>query len=187
MDISVKLEQSPKWDAFWFGLAAVGDLGNREVEIIADTARRGVARNFEQERAPDGTPWQPLAPMTQQIRGEGIDERGIPFRTGTAHPILVRTTDLKQSFINPRHSRNITDVSRSAGVVSVLLSAADDPETPGRIAMLHSGGSFLTARAGAELVERDVPARPFIGLSDQALAQVDEQARRILAQRVDRL
>ncbi len=187
MKVKVELEQSPKWDAFWFGLAALGDLGNREVEIIADTARRGIARNFEQERAPDGAPWKPLAPMTRQIRSEGIDDRGVPFRTGQAHPILVRTQDLKQSFINPRHPRNVTDVSRSAGMTSVLLSAEDDPDTPGRIAMLHSGGSFLTARAGAELVVREVPARPFVGLGDRAMDQVDAQARRILAQRVDRL
>ena len=185
--VSFEVEQSEAWDRFWLELGRVGEVSRREAEIIADAARRGIADNFEHERSPDGAPWVPLAPLTRRIRAEGIDDRGVPFRTGAAHPILVRTGDLKRSFVDRNHPRNVTRVTRGDGVVQVLLSAQDDPQTPGRIALLNDGGDFMTATWGAELVLRHVPARPFIGLSDRALAQVDEQARRVLLQRVERL
>jgi len=172
--IKAELKQDAKWTALWTALADVGNLANREVEIIADTARRGIAENFEQERAPDGARWEPLAPLTRRQRAEGIDERGVPFRVGQAHPILVRTQDLKRSFVERTHPRNVTRVERGDDMIRVLLSARDDPQTPGRIAKLHSGSGR-------------VPARPFIGLSNRSLARVDEQARRVLAQRLERV
>jgi len=172
-------EERGRWEALWSGLADVGELSNREAEIVADTARRGIAANFEEERAPDGTPWAPLAPRTQEERRKGIDARGVPFRTGSRHPILKRTGDLKESFTDPRHPRNVTEVERGGGVTAVVLGAKDDPRTPGRIETLHAGGFTET---GAP-----VPARPFVGLSDRHREQVEEQARRVVWQRVERL
>lgn len=180
-------EDVARWDALWTGLGNLGELSNREAEIVADTARRGIAANFEQERAPSGTPWVPLAPMTQRQRREGIDHRGIPFRVGAAHPILKRTGDLKASFVDPRHPRNVTEIERGGGITFLLLSAEDDPDTPDRIATLHAGGTAYGMAIGARMVAYEVPARPFIGLSDRDLDRVEEQAERVIWQRVERL
>jgi len=163
----------------WEGLAGLGGLSPREAEIVADTARRGIYQNFEREQAPDGTPWAPLAPMTQRERRAGIDHRGIPFSVGGEHPILRRTGDLMLSFTNPRHPHNVTVAQRKRDSTQITLGAEDDPQTPGRIATLHAGGVTETGRP--------VPPRPFVGLSDQSINQVAEQARRVLIQRVERL
>lgn len=179
MKIGAVVEQTPEWERTWTGLAQVGDLSRREVEIIADTARRGIAANFERESAPDGTPWHPLAPQTRRQRAEGIDERGVPFRVGQAHPILVRTRDLKRSLVDPRHPRNVTEVLQGGGITHIALGADDDPLTPHRISILHGGGRTRTGGL--------VPPRPFMGLSGEATGQVEEQTARVVCQRVERL
>lgn len=185
------------WDAMWEGLGELGELGNREAEIVADTGRRGIARNFEQERSPEGVPWLPLAKRTQEERKKGIDARGVPFRVAPLHPILVRTQDLKLSFTNPRHPRNVTEVEWEMGATFITLSAVDDPKTPDRIATLHAGGVVRSTQAQLALgpgwttglTPRGalVPARPFVGLSDDAVLQVENQVVRVLHQRLERL
>lgn len=164
---------------FWTSLAQVPNLGNREVEKIAGAARAGIGLNFIRETAPDGAPWTPLAPMTERERASGIDERGIPFRVAPAHPILVRTKDLKRSFVDRGHPRNITHVKRGDDTIMVTLGAQDDPATPDRIATLHSGGKTSSGRL--------VPARPFVGLSAPALERVDRVARYVLGERATRV
>jgi len=167
------------WEPFWDGLWCLADLGRREVQILADTARMGIYENFERESSPDGEKWPGLAPWTQRIRASGMDERGVAFRTGARHPILRRTGDLMQSFINPFHPRNITRVNQSEVVTSIELGAEDDPKTPGRIALLNDGGVSDTGHI--------IPQREFIGFSSVSMERVDNQARQIIHQRVDRL
>lgn len=179
MRITAGLIQDEEYEKFWNDLAAIAELSPREAEIIADTARMGIHENFKREAAPDGTSWQPLAPQTQQQRREGIDDRGVAFRTGAEHPLLRRTDDLLQSFINPRHPRNITGITRADGSTRITLGAVDDPRTPNRIANLHAGGLTETGRV--------IPPRPFIGLGSKAQRQLQAQALAILTQRVDRL
>ena len=162
----------------WNALAHIGELSKREAEIVADTARRGIAVNFERQSAPDGTPWHPLAPMTQAERKRGIDHRGIPFRVAPQHPILRRTGDLRDSFTDPRHPRNVTQVGWWNGDTVIVLGAEDDPQTPDRIRKLHAGGLTETGRV--------IPPRPFVGLGDTALNQVGNQARAVLRQRIER-
>jgi hypothetical protein len=168
-----------RWGRLWRALGQIAQLAPRETEIVADTARRGIYRNFERESAPSGEPWPELAPQTVEERRQGVDDRGIPFRVGGHHPILVRTHDLQESFTNPRHPRNVTRVTRGKGLTEIVLSARENPQTPGRIPTLHAGG---TTESGAR-----VPPRPFIGLSHEAQEQVGEQARRVVWQRVERL
>jgi hypothetical protein len=117
--------------------------------------------------------------MTQAERRRGIDHRGIPFRTGAQHPILRRTGDLLASLTDPRHPRNVTASGSWNGETLIVLSAEDDPQTPGRIARLHAGGITDTGRY--------VPPRPFMGLSDTALDQVDTQVRAVLRGRLERV
>jgi hypothetical protein len=179
MRITAGLVQDDEYNDFWHNLAGIGDLGARETEIIADTARRGIHENFKREQSPDGTPWTPLAPYTQQQRRAGIDERGIPFSTGAEHPILRRTDDLLLSFVNPRHPRNITIADHDGWNTRITLGAVDDPQTPNRIATLHAGGTTATGRI--------VPPRPFVGLGTKAIRQLEAQALAILTQRVKNL
>jgi hypothetical protein len=173
------LKDPRTWDRLWTGLTQVGELSNREAEIVADTARRGIADNFGHERAPNGARWAPLRPMTVAERRSGIDARGVPFRTGGEHPILQRTGDLKLSFVNPRHPRNITQVQRGPGWTGLILSAKDDPATPNRIETLHSGGTTETGNP--------VPPRPFIGLSTRMEEQLYKQAKNVLRGRLERV
>lgn len=177
--IVAELEMGQRWAALWEGLAHLGELGNGEAEIVADSGRRGIHRNFEREQSPEGVPWHPLAPQTQRERRTGIDHRGIPFRVGGQHPLLHRTGDLLLSLTDRGHPRNVTRVQREAGSTHITLGAKDDPQTPNRIAKLHAGG--LTASG------RVIPARPFVGLSDAALLQVENQTRAILRQRLERV
>ena len=95
------------------------------------------------------------------------------------HPILRRTDDLLLSFTAPHHPRNVTQSGTWNGETLIILGAKDDPRTPGRIARLHAGGITETGRY--------VPPRPFVGLSDRALDQVDTQVRAVLRQRLERL
>jgi hypothetical protein len=183
-----------RWDEMWAALGAIGELTHREADIVANVVRLGIAWNFAHESAPDGTPWEPLAPRTQAERREGIDSRGIPFRTGAMHPILVRTGDLKRSFTDPDHPRHIFIVTRAPGGVEFTISAADDPATPDRIRTLHAGGHVMGISkgmrdlpAGEPYKGAPVPARPFVGISDQFEDQLYEQARRVLFQRLERV
>ena len=160
-------------------LVSLGELGSKEAEKVADAGRQGILSNFQREQSPAGKAWVPLAFATQRIRRTGIDERGIRFQTGAAHPILVRTQDLKLSFTEPRHPRNITLISHSHGGTGIELGAQDDPQTPGRIETLHSGGRTPSGRV--------VPPRPFVGLSDQAVTQVDKVVRWVLSERLTRV
>ena len=181
--MQVKLFWAPgeeaRWRDFWHGIADLGELGHRESQIVAGVARQGIAYNFEHEKAPNGTPWAPLRPYTVRERRSGIDARGVPFHTGGHHPILQRTGDLKRSFTDPAHPRNITRTESKGGVTVIYLSARDDPRTPHRISTLNSGGLTMTNAL--------VPARPFVGLGKKAAAQLYTQLSQIIYQRVERL
>lgn len=168
-----------RWDRLWLGLARVGDLSSKEVEKIADAARLDIGDHFTREQSPTGQPWHPLAPMTQKERARGVDHRGIPFRVAPEHPILQRTKDLRQSFENPRHPRNVYRIERGDGIIRVELGATDDPETPDRIERLHSGGKTSSGRV--------IPPRPFVGLSRRGFERIDKSARFVIGERVKRL
>lgn len=176
------------WIEMWDSLGGIGGLSHREAQIVADVGRRDMASHFEHERSPDGEPWQPLAPFTQEQRGYGIDSRGVQFRTGRRHPIQVRTGDLKRSFTDPTHPRNVTEIFAPSGQTFISLGAEDDPQTPGRIATLNFGGTVYGSLGPDDPPrEREVPARPWIGLSDSGEAQVDAQTRALLTQRLERI
>lgn len=181
--------EQERWDDMWEALGDLARLSYREANLIGDVVRLGIASNFAHESSPDGVPWEPLAPRTQQERREGIDVRGIPFRVGASHPILVRTHDLMRSFTDAMHPRHIFEVDRApSGLTEITLSAEDDPETPDRIKTLHSGG-YPTLRVPVVSWTGGgyVPARPFVGISDQYEEQLYEQARRVLFQRLERI
>lgn len=171
--------EKERFARFWLDIGNIGEIGPRESRIVASAARQGIALNFEREQSPDGHPWVPLCRRTVEERRRGIDQRGIPFRVGGHHPILQRTGDLKRSFVDPAHPRNVTKTEHGGGVTVIILSATDDPRTPGRIATLNSGGLTMSNAV--------VLPRPFIGLGATAAQQLDQQVERVIWQRIERL
>lgn len=163
--------RQPDWDEFWRALGALGELSTKEAGLIGDAARRGLALNWEREASPGGQPWRPLRPLTQKLRAA----RGFAPR----HPILVQTKDLKSSFTERSHPRNIQQIGYVPGGTVIVIGARENPETPGRMRLLHFGGWNKWGRF--------IPPRPYLGLSDRALRWVDGQATAVILQRVERL
>ena len=188
-------ERDPAWRRLWQPLHDLPDLTGREISIIAETARRAIKLNFEAERSPDGKPWKELHPFTQWERSQGIDARGVPFMTGARHPILRRTRDLMRSLTESGHPRHKVDVKRSSLAggrhLTIEVYAEDDPETPGRIKLLHSGGNVrmnFRAKSGKQhTLDFEVPARPFIGLSRLGEDILDRTVVSILDKRLKKL
>lgn len=189
------IRHDPNWKRIWQPLHDLPDLSSQDVRKIAGAVRRGLKINFEAERSPDGKPWKELAPLTQWMRAQGIDERGVGFRTGSRRPILRRTGDLVGSLTEESHPQHRVDVRRStiAGGkhTTIEVYAEDDPKTPGRIKLLHSGGNVrmnFRAKSGKQhTLDFEVPARPFIGLSDRAVELVDRTTVYVLDERLKRL
>jgi phage gpG-like protein len=190
------IRHDPNWRRIWKPLHDLPKLSKQDVRKLADAVRRGLKLNFEAERSPDGEPWKELHPFTQWERSQGIDSRGVRFSTGARHPMLRRTGDLVGSLTQENHPRHRVDVRRSSIAggqhTTIEVYAEDDPKTPGRIKLLHSGGNvklnFRDSRTGKQHeLDFDVPARPFIGLSEKALDLVDRTAIYVIDERLKRL
>lgn len=154
----------------WDGILGLLNLGNREIEKIADAGRRGIALNFATESA-GGEPWPHLAPMT-------VEERrslGFPGE----HPILVRSGRLKRSLIERSHPLNITDVSTHGyhaylERIHIELGSADE-----HFPLLHAGGFTNLGYY--------VPPRPMTVLGDTSIQQLDATIRYVVEERWERL
>lgn len=159
-----------RFDEIWDGIVGLLNLGNREIEKIADAGRRGIMLNFTAESA-GGEPWHPLAPMTVSQR------RSLGF--AGEHPILQRTTSLKRSLMEPSHPLNVTDVSTHGFYgqltrILIELGSADE-----RFPLLHAGGTTETGHP--------VPARPMTVLGDEAIRQLADTIVYVLRERWHRL
>lgn len=177
--LRVTLVDSAEWRGLWAGLAALTEFDTDEVDALARVARAGLHAHFRAEQSPTGAPWHPLAPMTQEQRAQGIDERGIPFAVGPDHPILFRTGDLLAAFTNPQHPQNLTQSGVFNAATVLVLGATDAPNAPGRIRRLQQGG---VTHLGTP-----VPARPFIGISPETATALAQTASGIIYQRLARL
>lgn len=171
MKARVTVVDQHRWERFWRDLATLGEIGAGEARLLADAGRRALALNWEHERSPDGVPWVKLAKRTQRER------RKLGF--ASKRPILRRTGDLRGSFTDADHPRNIYQVGYWNGGTVIVIGARENPSTPGRIPLLDKGG---INSEGAY-----VPARPFIGFSDQGVRWLDNQSTAIILQRVERL
>lgn len=154
----------------WDGIVGLLNLGNRELEKIADAGRMGFALNFATESG-GGAKWPPLAPMT-------VEERQSLGFAGE-HPILQRTGALKLSLTDPRHPLNVTDVSTHGGYsyierINIELGSMDD-----RFPILHAGG---TTDLGYH-----VPPRPMTVLADAAIQRLETSIIFVIEERWKRL
>jgi len=171
MQARIIIKDRQHFDDFWRDLGLVGELGPREARLWADSARRGLALNWEKQQTPGGQPWAKLAPFTQRER------RRLGFAAKA--PILKRTGDLQRSFTDATHPRHIAQVGHWNGGTVVTIGAAENPKTPGRIPLLNQGGINSSGRF--------VPAREFIGFSRTALRWVENTGDAVILQRVERL
>lgn len=115
--------------------------------LLASTEER-----YDQGVAPDGTPWLPKSIHTVAAYESGndrIDYRPL-FKTGTMRRTLFTATDADQA-----------EIGSNAIQAAVMQFGA-------------SKGAFGTASNGASLPFGDIPARPFLGISDQDRSTVIE-------------
>lgn len=115
-------------------------------ETIGEEWVSHIKENFRNQGDSAGH-WAALSPTTQKRR------RKLGY--GPSAPILIRTSDLLQSI----QTLDMQDASMSVGT---LHESA---------ALLHFGGQTSSHSA---VPDRDVPARPFVSLSEEAIADTLE-------------
>lgn len=110
-----------------------------EFEVARQAIRHGFQMNFLGEGSAGG-PWDDLAPYTVEQR----ELLGFPGE----HPILVRTGDYEQSFVDPGHPDHVSELDRYDGYVELLEGTAHpyvetheygregDPRVPARPVLL---------------------------------------------------
>lgn len=104
---------------------------------IGEIVYESVQRNFEESRAPDGTPWEPLAPSTARekaARGRNVTD------------ILIDTRTLMGSIHPEPHADHVK-------VGTNVIYAA-----------VHQFGADFTAIRTRRRVR--IPARPYLGVRD---------------------
>lgn len=116
-------------------------------ETISEEWVSTFKENFRNQSGPDGA-WVALSPTTQARRQK--------LGYGAAGPILTRTSDL----LNSIQTLEMTETGFSVGTRH--KSAA----------LLHFGGE---TGATSAIPNRTVPARPFVSLSEQAIADTLER------------
>ena len=117
---------------------------------LLDTARQ----SFEDEAAPDGTPWTPLSAVTLLER----EEKGFVRDDGTAQ-MLQRTRHLLRSI----QVSDVTNTSVAVGT-NVVYAAT------------HQFGRDAKPGRGVPFAGAAIPARPFLGagpdLTDRIVAAI---------------
>ena len=151
------------------------------------------AERFEQSVAPDGSPWQPLSPRTlrksvqQAIRKVGgRAARPVVRRTRTGG-LIVRALSPQAGFQRTarvrrtRASKILVDTGRLKQSVVVLAASADAVRTQDQLTLIW-GTRVPYARAHQQGdPSRNLPARPFLGVSKRAEQRLQAELQRIIA------
>ncbi|TYO91431.1 phage virion morphogenesis protein [Oceanicella actignis] len=114
---------------------------------IGEALREASMEAFADQSSPEGAAWRPLSPVT------------IARRRGTAHRILQDSGVLRQSI-----TRDV-DGPRSVVVGSRVEYAATHQFGARK-------GAYGRTSRGAPIPWGDIPARPFLGVSEEARAEV---------------
>lgn len=137
-------------------MAAAGANPTRVLKRCREHILNDVSRNFENEEAPGGRPWPPLAPSTVRNRTKG--------KNAGSPRILRDTATLARSF------SGIVTVVGSSGVLEV---GTNDPK-----AKYHQDAS-----EGAP-ARTKIPERMMIGFDDDLVAlcsgEIEEEMERVL-------
>ena len=138
------------------------------------------AERFEKSVAPDGSPWQPLAPSTLQRsvanaigKVGGRAARPVVRRTRTGG-LIVRALSPQAGFQRTarvrrtRASKILVDTGRLKQSVVVLAASADAVRTQDQLTLAW-GTRVPYARVHQQGdPSRNLPARPFLGVSPAA-------------------
>lgn len=137
--------------------------GNRQIRSIQDAARRGFQDNFTRQRSGNG-PWPALAPFTVEERRQ----LGFPGR----RPILVRTGNLRSTYVNPNDPDHYSSVRQSPIGLLIEEGSADEdaifherggPHLPQRSVTLLGNSAesriFDTVQLMIDQIEREVVGR----------------------------
>jgi len=118
---------------------------------IGEVVLESVQRNFEEHRAPDGTPWKPLADETAREKAA---------RGRSASDILIDTRTLMGS-IHPK--ADATGVTVGTNVI---------------YAAVHQLGADFSTIRGRRRVK--IPARPYLGIREMDWPEIRETLSRYI-------
>lgn len=157
------------------------------VVIAQDEAER-----FATATAPDGTPWKPLSPNTLRIsvldairKVGGRAARPIVRQTPTGK-LMVRARAPQPGFQRAatvrrtRRSRILIDTGRLRNSVVALSANADAIRDRRQLVLLWGTRVPYAARHQFGDPAKNLPARPFLGLSPKATQQLTQQLGTIL-------
>lgn len=160
----VKLE----WDdrAFQTSVRRFMELSGDPTELMADISEhllQSTQDRFDTEIAPDGTPWQPLRPSTLALKkGPGI---------------LKETGNLSRDGLHADFGRDFAEIAATPPYAAAHQLGTDP------FVILPKAGKALRFLGGAGLpIHRrkvnhpGLPARPFMGLSDEDQAIINRKA-----------
>lgn len=165
--ITIKIEAEP----VTAGLRRLAEAGAdltpvmRQIgEALVETTRR----RFPAGRAPDGTPWAPNSPVTiarflgryggtRRKDGKGLTKKGARLEAGK-RPLIGESRSLS------------TQIAWRADAASVEIGS---PMVYAAVQQFGAAkGAFGVTRRGAPIPWGDIPARPFLGLSDDDRALI---------------
>ena len=151
------------------------------------------AERFERSVAPDGSPWQPLSPRTlrksvqQAIRKVGgRAARPVVRRTRTGG-LTVRALSPQAGFQRTarvrrtRASKILVDTGRLKQSVVVLAASADAVRTQDQLTLVWGTRVPYARQHQQGDSSRNLPARPFLGVSKQAEQRLRAELQRIIA------
>lgn len=136
--------------------------------LVSSTIRR-----FNEQKAPDGTPWQPLAASSVAPRKKDFTRSGRLRKRAERRlmnrKILIQTARLRNSI-----AFKVKGTSVAVGT-NVVYAATHQ--------FGAKAGNFGQTSRGQAIPFGDVPARPFLGISSDDQAEID----RILKRKLDSL
>lgn len=130
--------------------------------VLGETLKKLHKNRFEKEVDPDGKPWKPLSPITQQIKGNNkILRQGGYLADKTAY------------------NYNDQNVEFGSDAKYARLHQFGGTITPKRAKRLKFGKSNIFAR------KAEIPARPWLGVSRNDEGKLLEKANALLQRQID--
>lgn len=129
-------------------------------EEIGEVLLKSTDDRWGREEAPDGTPWEQLSPVTFAKKSKNQDK------------ILVESGHLREESLSYFASSDSLEFGTSSKYGATHQFGAKQ-------------GAFGKNRRGAPIPWGDIPARPFLGLSDEDEMKIVAVVRRYLSDAVD--
>lgn len=193
------------------GQALRSDFSKRYLPVASGLIAREQNRHFTSQSAPDGTPWKPLSDLTLALsKGEAkqktLDYAQSPYalarqaqnggKRGRQKKATVRRTDKSKILMDTGALRASVSVDGATGAIREITPSKLRFGTNMRQAALQQFGGTLDVtdkmrgaiygKTGVWIVAETltIPARPFLGTSDQCKGELVKAARYVLQQTV---